>query len=83
MRKSADTLRRLLAILHHLPHAPRKLSTAEIHRALLDLGFNVALRSIQRDLDQLSIDYPVTSERKDQKTSGTSETLVIYRGCHQ
>lgn len=67
MRKSTDTVYRQLAILHLLPHAPRKLSTAEIHRALLDQGFDVELRTIQRDLDRLSLHYPITNDQRGQK----------------
>lgn len=67
MRKSSDTSLRQLAILHLLPHAPRKLSTAEIHRSLLDQGFDVELRTIQRDMDRLSPYYPITNDQRGQK----------------
>ena len=55
----ADSGLRLLLILKKLPRAPRCISTRQIHEQLLDDGYQVTLRTIQRDMDTLSAHFPI------------------------
>jgi len=45
---------RRLNILRLLPRRPRRVATSDIHRRLLDRGFDCDLRTVQRDLAMLS-----------------------------
>lgn len=58
-----DKIHRLLLILHTLPRAPRgKINTAEIQSHLSAAGHNVTLRTVQRDLENLSHTFSITSD---------------------
>lgn len=45
---------RRLNILRLLPRRPRRVATSDIHRRLVDRGFDCDLRTVQRDLAMLS-----------------------------
>jgi predicted DNA-binding transcriptional regulator YafY len=57
----ADTLERLLAILRHIPRAPRQIDTATLQAKLEDEGFRTSRRSLQRDLERLATRFPSLS----------------------
>lgn len=65
-----DTLFRHWHMLRLLPRYPRKISTAEIESKLETSGFRTSRRTIQRDLDKLSVEFPLVSDGN--KPSGWS-----------
>lgn len=61
MPRKTNTLARQWALLRTIPSAPRRISTSELHQRLHDEGFEVDVRSIQRDLNDLSGPFPLTA----------------------
>lgn len=64
MKKSTDTLSRQWTMLKRIPSHPAWISTGELHQYLDNEGHDIDLRTIQRDLDRLSIQFPLTSEKR-------------------
>ncbi|PKM31604.1 MAG: WYL domain-containing protein [Gammaproteobacteria bacterium HGW-Gammaproteobacteria-11] len=54
-----DTLFRHLAILQMLPRSPHSLSTTTIEMRLVEQGYTMTSRSIQRDLEKLADHFPL------------------------
>lgn len=50
----AETVRRHWTLLRLLPRAPRKIDSATLERLLVQEGFAITRRSVQRDLEHLS-----------------------------
>ena len=65
-----DTLLRHWTMLRLVPRHPRKVSTADIEERLTDRGYPTTRRTIQRDLDKLSMEFPLISDGN--KPSGWS-----------
>ena len=65
MRAATDTTMRYLAMLETIPVYPRRKSTRQILEAMRekDPNYDVNIRSIQRDLDQLSRLFPIASDQ--------------------
>ncbi len=61
VRKTAETLSRQWVMLKHIPAWPNSRSTKEIHQYLVSEGHETDLRTTQRDLDRLCVDFPLTS----------------------
>jgi predicted DNA-binding transcriptional regulator YafY len=61
----ADTLLRQWAMLRLIPRAPRKIDAARLERLLFEEGFEVNLRSIQRDLNTLSTKFPLLCDMRE------------------
>lgn len=57
MSQAKDTLLRLFALLRLMPTEPHRIATTTLLEKLRDRGFSVTLRSIQRDLNRLSIPF--------------------------
>lgn len=57
MSEAKDTLLRLIALLRLIPRAPGRIATTTLLEKLKDHGFSVSLRTVQRDLDRLSIPF--------------------------
>ncbi len=57
-----DTLLRTWAMLRMIPRYPRTVTTATVKSRLADDGWNVSLRTIQRDLIKLSEVFPLSSD---------------------
>lgn len=57
MPQAKDTLLRLLALLRLIPTEPQRIATPTLLEKLSDRGFSVTLRSVQRDLNRLSIPF--------------------------
>jgi len=57
--KKNDTLLRHWNMLKLIPRYPIKITSLELHRHLQELGFLTSKRSIERDLNTLSIDFPI------------------------
>lgn len=58
-----STLLRQWKMLRMIPRLPRKIGTVDLMQKLEDADFNVDLRTIQRDLNQLSEVLPLTSDQ--------------------
>ena len=54
-----DTLMRQWAMLRAIPRHPRRVDAPTIHGQLCDLGMNVTLRTVQRDLNTLAKSFPL------------------------
>ncbi len=57
MSEAKDTLLRLIALLRLIPRAPGRIATTTLLEKLKEDGFSVSLRTVQRDLDRLSIPF--------------------------
>ncbi|WP_343577769.1 WYL domain-containing protein [Pseudomonas sp.] len=57
MSEAKDTLLRLFALLRLIPTEPQRIATPTLLEKLRDKGFSVTLRSVQRDLNRLSIPF--------------------------
>jgi len=60
-----DTTLRQLKLLEYLPRQPRKVSPQDIKESLSQSGFEVSIRTIQRDLKTLSAILPLISDERD------------------
>ncbi len=58
------------ALLRLLPRYPRKTSVAELILGLERIGFEVTIRTLQRDLNSLTLSFPIVSD--DAKPQGWS-----------
>lgn len=59
--KDRDTAIRYIAMLSHIPMAPGDISTAELKKKLDAEGYEVDLRTVQRDLERLSNKFSLDS----------------------
>ncbi|HET8850304.1 MAG TPA: WYL domain-containing transcriptional regulator [Marinobacter sp.] len=55
----SNTAVRYLTMLRMVPRHPKSITTTELAQRLEDHGFEVTMRSIQRDLEKLSADFPL------------------------
>ncbi|MFL1467533.1 hypothetical protein ACQUWM_08005 [Marinobacter sp. DUT-3] len=55
----SNTAVRYLTMLRMVPRFPKSITTTELAELLEDHGFSVTMRSIQRDLEKLSTDFPL------------------------
>jgi predicted DNA-binding transcriptional regulator YafY len=62
-----DTTLRCLTMLKMIPRAPAAIDVGNIEERLLDQGYQVTRRTIQRDLNKLCIPFPIYCD----KSSGT------------
>jgi predicted DNA-binding transcriptional regulator YafY len=60
-----DTTLRQLKLLEYLPRQPRKVSPQDIKESLMQSGFEVSIRTVQRDLKTLSAILPLISDERD------------------
>ena len=58
----SDLVLRHLEMLRLIPRAAPGISTGDIESTLRDQGFSISRRSIQRDLEKLSLTYPLTCD---------------------
>tara|TARA_R110001592_G_scaffold66617_1_gene204531 strand:- start:6286 stop:7278 length:993 start_codon:yes stop_codon:yes gene_type:complete len=57
----SSSLRKLL-LLRYIPRAPKSIDTTALHSRLLDEGYMVTERTVQRDLEELSISFAICSD---------------------
>lgn len=55
----SNTAVRYLTMLRMVPRFPKSITTTELAARLDEQGFSVTMRSIQRDLEKLSADFPL------------------------
>lgn len=65
MAAKHDTLFRTLAMLQIIPKEPRYKATSTIYTALEEKGFRVSLRTIQRDLNSMTLHLPLLCSEGD------------------
>lgn len=63
MANAKETLSRLLTVLSLIPEEPRFTSTATLEEKLKELGYLINRRSIQRDLNELSVSYSLQAQK--------------------
>lgn len=61
-KKSNETLMRQWEMLKRIPARAPGMTTIEISSALESLGYEVTVRTVQRDLNSLSIHFPLMSD---------------------
>jgi predicted DNA-binding transcriptional regulator YafY len=68
--QNKQALARMLELLKLLPEKPPGKTALELHRTLEDSGYEVTLRSVQRDLVTLGMPFAITCDEDDtpQKT---------------
>lgn len=62
-----DTLLRQHTLLRLIPEQPRSITTTVLQEKLSERGFDISLRTIQRDLVQLSTIFPLTSDQNQNR----------------
>ncbi|ORJ61362.1 helix-turn-helix transcriptional regulator [Geothermobacter hydrogeniphilus] len=65
-----ETLLRHWQMLRLIPRYPRRISTSELEQHLADRGYTTTRRTIQRDLDKFSREFPLVND--GHKPSGWS-----------
>ncbi|MEW5824049.1 MAG: hypothetical protein AB1766_06835 [Pseudomonadota bacterium] len=74
----SETLLRQWAMLRFIPRAPRRIDTKTLQDKLSAAGYDINLRSIQRDLNKLSQVLPlVGDEHKPQGWSWQADAAVF------
>jgi predicted DNA-binding transcriptional regulator YafY len=58
----SNTLSRVMAMLRHIPRHPRKIDTTALLHQLERAGYDISIRSIQRDLNDLSCILPLVAD---------------------
>jgi predicted DNA-binding transcriptional regulator YafY len=82
MAGTKDPLLRCLALLQLIPRAPARSSTTTLLAKLKDRGYDIDLRSLQRDLSRLAGEFPITchdDERPFQWSFDRSANLDLPR----
>ena len=64
-KSAADTLLRQWHMLRAVPRHPRRITVGEIKQSLDAAGFEVSSRTIQRDLMELSDEFPLYSDERE------------------
>jgi len=67
MKKSSDSIYRQWKLLQLIPRYPRRINAEELLRFLIDNGFDVAIRTIQRDLYKLSVIFMTLNKDSEGK----------------
>lgn len=62
MARSDETLYRQWVMLMRIPRFPRKVTVHDLKDVLLAEGYTVDIRTVQRDLNKLSISFPLSND---------------------
>jgi len=65
MPKNQDALFRQWHMLRRVPRYPQKVTVQDIRRGLIESGFDITERSIQRDLNELSEVFPLLCDDRE------------------
>jgi predicted DNA-binding transcriptional regulator YafY len=65
MPSNQDTLIRQWHMLRLVPRYPQKVTVRDIHGVLRSDGFEVTVRTVQRDLNELSLVFPLTVDDRE------------------
>lgn len=58
------TLVRQWAMLRAIPRYPQRVTAAQVRARLIDAGFDVTQRTVERDLQALSLSFPLDSDER-------------------
>lgn len=74
-----DTLLRQWTMLQAIPRYPRGVSAPGLHKRLSSEGYDIRLRTVQRDLNTLSLEFPLLCERQgnEQRWSWRPDAPVL------
>lgn len=64
-KSGADTLLRQWHMLRQVPRYPQKVEVSDLRARLAAAGFEVTPRTIQRDLNELSLTFPLVSDERE------------------
>jgi predicted DNA-binding transcriptional regulator YafY len=67
MSRSDETLFRQWVMLTRIPRYPRKITVPALEDILIGEGYTVDTRTIQRDLNKLSISFPLSNDTEGRK----------------
>lgn len=67
MSRSDETLYRQWVMLTRIPRYPRKITVPALKSILLGEGYTVDTRTIQRDLNKLSVPFPLSNDTEGRK----------------
>jgi len=67
MSRSDETLYRQWVMLSRIPRHPRKITVAELKSALEGEGYSIDTRTVQRDLNKLSLSFPLSNDAQGRK----------------
>jgi len=74
-----NALSRLIRMLELVPRTPRSTTAPDIRIALERLGYSIDLRTVQRDLNALSDDYPlIRSEDRPARWSWSDTATALH-----
>src|SRR5690554_2533787 len=62
--KSVQSVLRYLMMLRHVPRQPHKVDAKTLQQRLSEQGINVSVRTIQRNLVELSEVFPLTTDER-------------------
>lgn len=62
MPRKTDPLQRSLMLLKLIPRYPGLIATTTLQEKLRDRGFEVTLRTLQRDMNALSVQFPISCD---------------------
>ena len=65
MPRKTDPLQRSLTLLKLIPRHPGMIATTTLQEKLKDRGFEVTLRTLQRDMNTLSAQFPITCNESE------------------
>ena len=60
----SDSVLRMIKMTERIPRYPSKVTANQIHDFLKNLGYSISLRSVQRDLNELSRLFPIECDDK-------------------
>lgn len=60
--ESGSSVLRMLAMLRALPRQPNQILVSKLSELLIDQGFKVSTRTVQRDLQLLSTHFPISTD---------------------
>ena len=67
MSRSVDTLYRQWLMLAKIPRYPRRIAVLDLKQILAAEGFEIDVRTVQRDLDKLSVSFPLNYDTQGRK----------------
>ena len=60
----SDSVLRMIKMTERIPRYPSKVTANQIQDFLKNLGYSISLRSVQRDLNELSRLFPIECDDK-------------------
>ena len=64
MAGERETILRQWEMLRRIPRYPVKTTTAELHASLVKAGYQVTKRTVERDLERLTVPFPLLADER-------------------